>query len=167
MSEVKMKPWAKCWRSTWLDGRSVELDMCATLLRQLLHQHVGQVDEAGTGWATSDDGEPLTATWMAAVCKATPAQITKALAKLVAAKIVIEDGGRYGTRGWLVTQEDPEAKRKREYRERMSRDSSGRGDGTGAGHVPGQSRDGEDQRTEDRGQRTDRNKNNRARSPSP
>ena len=149
----RTKPWAKCWRETWRDEASDRLDMCATLVRQFLAQHVGAVDEHGTGWATTREGRPMVLANIARPCKATHEQAEAALRQLVDVGLIVERDGAWGTLCWATTQEDPEAKRKREWREKQAGlDPSRPRPVNVPGHVPSMSRDGDDQRTEDRGQ---------------
>lgn len=120
MNETKPKKWSKAWRDTWIDDASVELDLCAIALRQYLAQHVGRVDDDGTGWATTDKGAPVTPARMALILKTPLAVVHASLERLRQAGIAVERGGEWGTVGWTATQELPEATRQRKYREARS-----------------------------------------------
>lgn len=120
MSETKPKKWSKAWRDTWIDDASVELDLCAIALRQYLAQHVGRVDDDGTGWATTDKGAPVTPARMALILKTPLAAVHASLELLRRAGVAVERSGEWGTVGWVETQELPEATRQRKYREARS-----------------------------------------------
>lgn len=116
MTEAKTNLWAKAWRRTWIDDASIELDLCAIALRQYLAQHVGRVDDDGTGWATTESGAPVTPARMAIVLKTPLAAVHASLDLLRSARIAVECGGEWGTLRWLQTQETPEATRTRRHR---------------------------------------------------
>ena len=108
MTEAKTNLWAKAWRRTWIDDASIELDLCAIALRQYLAQHVGRVDDDGTGWATTESGAPVTPARMAIVLKTPLAAVHHSLDLLRVARIAVECGGEWGTVGWQKTQESTE-----------------------------------------------------------
>ena len=116
MTEAKTNLWAKAWRRTWIDDASIELDLCAIALRQYLAQHVGRVDDDGTGWATTESGAPVTPARMAIVLKTPLAAVHHSLDLLRVARIAVECGGEWGTVGWQKTQESTEAAQVRKHR---------------------------------------------------
>lgn len=104
MTDAKTNLWAKAWRRTWIDDASIELDLCAIALRQYLAQHVGRVDDDGTGWATTESGAPVTPARMAIVLKTPLAAVHASLDLLRSARIAVECGGEWGTLGWWASQ---------------------------------------------------------------
>lgn len=117
MSEAKEMQWSKAWQRDWLDAASVELDMCAVCLRQLLQQHAGHFDgDDVTGWVRTDTGAPFSVGRMAAIIKGTPEQVLHSLGLLRTAGVIVERDGAWGVVGWRLKQETPEAARVRRHR---------------------------------------------------
>jgi hypothetical protein len=142
--------WRKSWEEKWRDEASDDLGLAAKALRALLGDVAELVEGSDVGWAVDANGRAYTRPRLARLLSATDEQVDQAIDQLLAAGVAVLLDGRLGLVNYRTTQEDPSAKRVREHRAKQ-----------GAGVTPPvtvtpdvtpPSDDGNDQKTEDRGQ---------------
>lgn len=160
----KIFKWRKLGRDLLMDERTLRLSTLALHLR-LVFEIAGQPDDEqrvagqlapGVGWMLDEYGDAYDEQQLAALVHIhgpdAEAVIADALAQLKKARIIVRsDGGVWGAVDHEERQLDPTTKRTRAFRSRQAADP-----GTpapGAGNAPGTL--GNDQREEDRGQRTE------------
>ncbi len=120
--------------AAWRKAHRRRLGSAATspleLLVLLVLDVVGVRDPArrpDVGWATSDDGRPMTRRELAFRCRLAPgpaglAELDAAIAGLADVGLVVVDGAAVGVSGWVEMQESPEDRRVRDD-ERRAREA--------------------------------------------